>query len=70
MSGGKGHAGKPCLVVIIQDDRFEATNSITICGMTTDATGAPLMRILLVPNDNNGFCNRTPAVKGCRATAF
>ncbi len=32
-------------MVIIQDDRFDATDSITVCAVTTDPTEAPLLRI-------------------------
>ncbi len=38
VSGGQGYAGKPRPAVIIQDDRFDATASITICAFTTDPT--------------------------------
>jgi hypothetical protein len=31
VAGGKDYAGKPRPVVILQDDRFDATASITIC---------------------------------------
>jgi len=31
VAGGKDHAGKPRPVVIVQDDSFDATDSITIC---------------------------------------
>ncbi|MCJ2083571.1 type II toxin-antitoxin system PemK/MazF family toxin [Methylobacterium sp. J-090] len=55
VSGGKNYAGKPRPVVIIQDDRFDATDSITICALTTDAIDAPLMRLLVTPNDRNGL---------------
>ncbi len=43
-SGGPGYAGKPRPVVIVQDDRFDATDSVTVCGFTTDPTEAPLFR--------------------------
>jgi mRNA interferase MazF len=42
-------------VVILQDDRFDATASITICDFTTDLTDAPLFRLLIEPNANNGL---------------
>jgi mRNA interferase MazF len=45
VAGGKDYAGKPRPVVIIQDDSFDATDSITICGFTTDETEAPLIRL-------------------------
>ncbi len=55
---GKDYAGKPRPVVILQDDRFDATASITICAFTTDPTDAPLFRLPVVPNERNGL--RTP----------
>ena len=45
VSGGKDYAGKPRPVVIVQDDSFDATDSITICAFTTDPTDAPLFRL-------------------------
>jgi len=38
LAGGKDDAGKPRPVVILQDDRFDATDSITVCAFTTDPT--------------------------------
>src|SRR5580693_343081 len=38
VSGGKDYAGKPRPVVIVQDDVFDATDSITVCAFTTDDT--------------------------------
>jgi mRNA interferase MazF len=55
VSGGKDYAGKPRPVVIVQDDRFDATGSITICAFTTDETDAPLFRIPMQPNERNGL---------------
>ena len=54
-AGGSGYAGKPRPVVIIQDDRFEATDSVTVCAFTTDPTEAPLIRLRVVPDDINGL---------------
>jgi mRNA interferase MazF len=54
-SGGSDYAGKPRPVVILQDDRFDATGSITVCAITTDPTEAPLFRLPLVPNEGNGL---------------
>jgi mRNA interferase MazF len=39
------YAGKPRPVVIVQDDRFDATASITVCPLTTNPLDAPLTRI-------------------------
>ncbi len=46
---GAGYAGKPRPAVIVQDDRFDATASVTICVFTTDETEAPLFRLKLRP---------------------
>jgi mRNA interferase MazF len=41
--------------VIIKDDRFDATDSVTVCVFTTDSTEAPLIRLPVVPDDQNGL---------------
>ncbi len=46
-AGGKHYAGKPRPVLVVQDDRFDATDSITICPLTSDPTEIPLLRIQL-----------------------
>jgi mRNA interferase MazF len=53
VSGGKDYAGKPRPAVIIQDDSFDATASVTICAFTTDMTEAPLFRLRVEPNERN-----------------
>src|SRR6202012_2582623 len=55
VSGGKDYAGKPRPVVIVQDDAFDATDSITICAFTTDPTEAPLFRLSVEQNERNGL---------------
>lgn len=52
---GTGYAGKPRPAVLIQDDAFDATGSITICAFTSDETEAPLFRLLIEPTDSNGL---------------
>lgn len=54
-SGGKDYTGKPRPVVIVQDDAFDATYSVTICALTTDPTEAPLFRLELAPTIGNGL---------------
>jgi mRNA interferase MazF len=54
-SGGGGYAGKPRPVVILQDDRFDATASITVCAFTTDPASAPLFRLVIQPSERNGL---------------
>ena len=55
VAGGKDYAGKPRPVVVIQDDSFDATDSITICAFTTDEADAPLFRLPVEPNERNGL---------------
>ena len=54
-AAGSDYTGKPRPVVIIQDDRFDATGSVTVCAFTTDPTEAPLIRLPVVPDDHNGL---------------
>jgi mRNA interferase MazF len=55
VAGGPDYSGKPRPAVIVQDDDFDLTRSITICAFTTDPTEAPLFRIRVRPNDRNGL---------------
>ena len=52
---GPGYAGKLRPAVIVQDDRFDATASVTVCVFTTDDTEAPLFRLLVPVSDRNGL---------------
>lgn len=54
-AGGSEYAGKPRPVVIIQDDRFDTTASVTICAFTTEPTAAPYFRLPVEPDDENGL---------------
>ena len=54
-AAGSGYAGKPRLVAIVQDDRFDATGSVTVCAFTTDPTEAPLFRLRVEPDETNGL---------------
>jgi mRNA interferase MazF len=55
VAGGADYAGKPRPGVIVQDDDFDATTSITICIFTTNPAEAPLMRLPIEPNERNGL---------------
>jgi mRNA interferase MazF len=55
VAGAGEYAGKPRPAVIVQDDRFDAGDSATICLLTTDPTPGPLMRIGVDPNEANGL---------------
>ena len=54
-AAGQGYAGKPRPVLIVQDDRFDATDSVTVCPLTTTTADIPLLRIPLQPNNTNGL---------------
>jgi mRNA interferase MazF len=56
-AGGSGYAGKPRPAVVIQDDRFDATDSVTICSFTSDPSDAPLFRLPITPSHGNGLHN-------------
>ena len=49
------YTGKPRPAAIVQDDRFDATASVTVCALTTDPTTAPLFRLQVEPDDLNGL---------------
>lgn len=53
--GGRDYADKVRPAVILQDDNFDGTASVTICAFTTDPTEAPLFRLPIEPNDGNGL---------------
>ncbi len=49
------YSGKPRPVVVIQDDRFDATASVTVVPFTTSDVDAPLLRIAVQPSDTTGL---------------
>jgi mRNA interferase MazF len=49
------YAGKPRPAVIVQEDGFAATFSVTVCPLTTNPTNAGLFRLLVEPSDENGL---------------
>ena len=55
VSGGPDYIGKPRPAVILQDDAFNATASITICPLTTHSVDAPLIRIEIEASNQNGL---------------
>lgn len=58
-AAGGGYVSKPRPVVIVQDDRFDATGSVTVCALTTDPTDAPLIRLPIQPDETNGLSQRS-----------
>ena len=55
VADGAAYAGKPRPAVIVQDDRFDANDSIIVCPLTTDATSAPTFRLPVEPSAANGL---------------
>ena len=58
-AGGAPYAAKPRPVVIVQEDRFDATDSIVVCPLTSDPTAARLFRVPIEPTDSNGLRTRS-----------
>lgn len=54
MAGGV-YAGKPRRALIVQDDRFDATDSLTVCPFTTTEVDAPLLRVLVPADEHTGL---------------
>lgn len=54
-AGGPDYAGKPHPVLILQDDNFDATASITICGLTSNLLEVALARPAIEPSPENNL---------------
>ena len=55
VAGGAAYTGKPRPAVIIQDDRFDANDSIIVCPLTTGQTSAPIFRLPIPSNTRTGL---------------
>lgn len=55
VAGGAAYVGKPRPAVIVQDDRFDANDSIVVCPLTTDPTPAPIFRLPVQPSTLSGL---------------
>lgn len=54
-AGGRDYGSKPRPVVIIQDDRYDATESITVCPLSSNPMSTPTARLPIMPSDSNGL---------------
>jgi mRNA interferase MazF len=54
-AGGADYAGKPRPVLIVQDDAFGETDSITVCPLTTHRMEVELVRPAIEPSAKNGL---------------
>ena len=52
---GGVYAKRPRPVLVVQDDRFDATDSVTVCPFTSSAVDAPLLRVPVTADENNGL---------------
>lgn len=55
MVAGGVDASKPRPAVLIQDDRFDGTNSVTVCPFMSVDAEAPLLRIRIDPDELSGL---------------
>ena len=49
------YGGKPRPAVVVQSELFEETGSIAVCPLTTQATGAPLLRVAVAADETSGL---------------
>ena len=61
MAGGV-YASKPRPAVVIQDDLFEETDSLTVCPLTTTRVDAPLLRMPISANPGTGITSTSFAM--------
>jgi mRNA interferase MazF len=54
-SGGADYAGKPRPVIIVQNDQFPLTQSVTTCSLTTTEVDAGILRVRIEPTEMNGL---------------
>ena len=52
---GGVYASKPRPALVLQDDRFDATDSVTVCPITTLELDAPLIRVRVEATEDNGL---------------
>ena len=52
---GGVYANKPRPALIVQDDRFDATDSVTVCPFTSTHVEAPLLRVAVAADEGNGL---------------
>ena len=53
--GGADYAGRPRPVIIVQNDQFPLTQSVTTCSLTTTVVDAGILRVRIEPSELNGL---------------
>lgn len=60
IAGGPDYTGKPRPALILQDDAYSRTESLTLCPITSDPDeDGPDLRIALVPTADNGLLSES-----------
>ena len=62
VAGGPDYAGKPRPALIVQDDAFAATRSVTLCLLTGEFAESPAVRITFEPDSVNGLKEASQAM--------
>jgi mRNA interferase MazF len=52
---GGVYASKPRPALVVQDDRFDATESLTVCPFSSTEVDAPLLRMPVPADEGNGL---------------
>lgn len=52
---GGVYASKPRPALVVQDDRFDASHSLTVCPFTSTELDAPLLRVPVSADQGNGL---------------
>lgn len=52
---GGVHASKPRPALVVQDDRFDSTDSLTVCPFTSAGVDAPLLRVPVAAGEETGL---------------
>lgn len=52
---GGDYGGKPRPAVVVQSELFEDTGSVAVCLLTTQRTGAPLLRVPVAAGEGSGL---------------
>lgn len=55
IAGGPGFAGKPRPALIVQSDDYGATETITVCPVTSTDAKTAMLRPSLMPDPGNGL---------------
>ncbi len=55
MAGGAEFVRKPRPVLIVQDDAYHASASVTVCPITSNLKNLPEFRISIAPTRGNGL---------------